>query len=73
LPPYHLLVLRQEAVPAPVAQLGRATGGVHQVGEQHRGQHPVGVGGRQGASQELLGQGYDLVLIAEVRRVILAR
>jgi hypothetical protein len=35
-------------VPALVAQLGREPGRADDIGEQHRGQHPVGVSDRPG-------------------------
>ena len=69
LPADRLLVLHQQVVPAAVPQAGRPAGRVDDVGEQHRCQHPVGVDGRPGPGQELLGQLDDGVLVAEEREV----
>jgi hypothetical protein len=67
------VVFLQDAMPAAVTQFGRDPGGVHDVGEQHRGKDPVRVGDRQRTGQELLGQLDHGVLVTEEREVVMAR
>src|SRR3712207_9301862 len=40
---FRSVVLVEQVAPGAVAQLGRALGRVHEVGEEHRGEHAVGV------------------------------
>jgi len=44
----------QKVSPSAVAELGRASGRVDDVREQQRRQHPIGVGPRSDAGEELL-------------------
>jgi hypothetical protein len=55
-PAGQLVVHVQQLPPAPVPQPAGAFGGGDDVGEQHRGQHPIGLGSPTGTGQELLDQ-----------------
>ena len=67
------MVALEQLAPAPVAELARPLGRADDVGEQHRGEHAVGLGAGRDAGQELL----DLVErsrpVADPRQVVVAR
>ena len=67
------VVRLEQLAPATVAELGRAFGGAHDVGEQHGRQHPVRLGAAAHAGEELLDLVEDRVGVAHEGQVIVAR
>ena len=66
-------VMRLEHIrPRRVPELPRPLGGPHDVGEQHRRQHSVGLGPGSDPGQELLDLAQDRVRVADPGEVVIA-
>jgi hypothetical protein len=69
----ELVVLVEHVAPASVSHLRGERGRVHDVGEQQRGQHPIRVGARPRAGEELLDLIHQAVDALRERQMVGAR
>src|SRR6266545_6413829 len=53
-PTCHLVVCVEEPAPSPIPEFTGPAGGIHDIGEEHRGQHPIRLLAPPDAGQELL-------------------
>src|SRR5207253_7092037 len=67
------VVSLDDVAPTPIAEGGRPTSGIDDIGEQYRCEHPIHVGRRTRSGEELLDLAKDLLVMRGPEDVIAAR
>src|SRR2546423_484745 len=67
---YQRVMLLEEVAPGMVTERCRALGGADDVGKEDGGEHPIGLGGRPDAGEELFDLVDHLALVANKRKVV---